>query len=156
MTSSRVPIQTAVARSGGQPLTIPVDLGETFGGVVEYQFNPNVGMEMIDAMDQFVILRQQVRDGQATMQAMYGAMNELLDLTAYGDTAERIAADLRERRLDLPTLLALGQEVIGELTGAHPTRRSPSLDPSPQAGEGSTDGAAATVSTPPLSPPIVS
>lgn len=144
--TNRQPIKAAAARAGGKHVTIPVDLGEIFGGVTEYEFVPGLGVETVDLMSRFGELKG--------LPAQVGAMQELLDMKATEDTAKRIVADLKRGALDMLDLMHLGQALVEELSAANPTKQSSSPDGSSTTGEPSTGGLPLTgVVMPPPSAP---
>lgn len=146
----RQPIRTALARSGGQPLRIPVDLSELYGGVVVYEFVPSAGTVLVDLMDQ--IATEARKDAGGGMKTQIALFRQVLEVAAHGDTRDRIGPDIDEGRLDVGSIMELGKEVIRELTGANPTSRSDLPPGSPEPGEPSTPGALpAPASTPPPS-----
>lgn len=147
---SRAPIQTALARTGGKPVGIPVDFGEAAGGVVIYEFNPSVGLELVERMSG---LSEIDATGPARIAAQFHSMHELLRQAATPETAAMIDAALEEKRLDIGALMALGSAVIEEVTGANPTKPQPSPPAAPLPGASSTGGVQPEARTLPHSPP---
>ena len=76
------------------------------------------------------------------------AIAEFLDAQATGDTAEMIAALMRERVIGIAELLEIQREVIERVAGRPTTSAPSSSDGSSTAGASSTDGALPAPSTP--------
>ena len=135
----REPIDTAAARAGGQPIVIPVRLvvweaTEATTEVVEYRFAPSLGVQITRNVARIQRLVAEGGDQEAQLEAMI----DLLVSAALPETREALQRDMDDNRIGFIDLAALVTAFTEEASGTHPTRRAPSLAPSPASGETST------------------